>query len=123
DMIDRFPDRILELLAIPGRAETMGATARVFAEGYDYHRVNTAYLPLMGLPDDTAPHVAFTEVARPATASAKSLLRKLAEKIGEHGAVDPAVVAFGHDALVRHGMTRESALMLAKIDETRGNLQ
>ena len=123
DIIDRFPDRILELLAIPGRAETMGATARAFAEGYDYHRVNAAYLPLMGLPDDAAPQVAFTDATRTATAPATSLLRMLAEKIGERGAIDPAVVAFGRDALVRHGMTRESVLMLAKMDETRGNLE
>ncbi len=119
DVIDRFPDRVRELFAKPERAEEMGAAAHAFAEGYDYHRVNAAYLPLMGLPDDTAPQLALTPASSPAT----SLLRTLGQKIAEHGAIDPALVAFVRDALARHGMARESALMLAKLAETRGDLQ
>jgi tetratricopeptide (TPR) repeat protein len=119
DAVESFPDRIRELFAAPGRAEAMGAAARAFAEGYYYHRVNAAYLPLMGLTDDAAPRPALVPVPPPAT----SLLRTLGQKIAGHGTIDPTVVGFVLDALAQHGMARDSALMLAKLNETRGDLQ
>jgi glycosyltransferase involved in cell wall biosynthesis len=87
DAVDRFPDRVRDLFAVPGLAERMGAAARTFAEGYDHRRVNAAYLPLMQLPDST------TDPPR-AIAPATSVLQALAQKIAEHGPVDPGLVAF-----------------------------
>ncbi len=82
DIVDNFPDRIRELFAAPGQADAMGAAARAFAEGYDYHRVNAAYLPLMGLTDDATPrHRALNTVAPPTT----PLLRALGQKVADHG--------------------------------------
>ncbi len=108
DVVERFPDRIRGLLAVPSLPETMGTAARAFAEDYDYHRVNAPYLPLMGLPDDATIHSAVTNDPPQAIAYRASLLRTLGQKIAEHGAADPELVAFARDALARCGLTRDS---------------
>ena len=122
DVVDRYPKRIRELLAVPGLAEAMGTAAYAFAACYDYHRVNATYLPLMGLPDDATPHSVFTDASRPASAPTTPLLRTLGQKISEHKTFDPELVGFLQEALARHGMRRELVLMLARMDEAQDNV-
>jgi len=117
DSLDRYPELIQEMLTQPGKAEAIRTAARQFAESYDYRRVNAAYLPLMGLPDQTASPQAPSRIS-----SAAGMLKKLGQKVAEQDAADPLVIKTVQDVLARHGMASETVLMLAKMAENQGNL-